>query len=148
MPSHVDEFFERYLHRASRGAEAPARSAAVACAETQINGDVEGDVVVEPGAALRVNGEVGGDLSARSRSLAHVAGDVGGDVVVEPGAQLRIDGDLGGDIVVRAGGAPDLCGARGGVATRDGALMIAGDVGGDFVVRPGGEFTNRGVSTA
>jgi cytoskeletal protein CcmA (bactofilin family) len=148
MPSHVDEFFERYLHHASRGTEAPARSAAAVCAETQIHGDIEGDVVVEPGAALRVNGEVGGDLSARSRSVARVAGDVGGDVVVEPGAQLRIDGDLGGDIVVRAGGAAYVAGAVGGDVTVDGALMIAGDVGGDFVVRPGGEFANRGVSNA
>ncbi len=148
MPSHVDEFFERYLHRPSRGTEAPARAAAIVCAETQIHGDVEGDVVVEPGAALRVNGEVGGNLSARTRSHAHVAGDIAGDVVVEPGAQLRIDGDLGGDIVVRAGGAAYVAGGVGGDATIDGALMIAGDVGGDFVVRPGGEFTNRGMSTA
>jgi cytoskeletal protein CcmA (bactofilin family) len=147
MPSHVDEFFERYLQRASRGAGAPG-SAAMVCAETQIHGDVEGDVVVEPGAALRVNGEVGGDLSARSRSTAHVVGGVAGDVVVEPGARLRIDGDLGGDLVVRAGGAAYVAGAVGGDATVDGALMVAGDVGGDFVVRPGGEFTNRGASTA
>lgn len=144
MPSHVDEFFDRYLQRASRGDDPPPRSAASFVAETQINGDVDGDVVVEPGAALRVNGEVGGNLSARSRALAHVAGGIGGDVVVEPGAQLRIDGDLGGNIIVRSGGAAYVAGEVGGDATIDGALMIVGGVGGDFVVRPGGEYTNRG----
>jgi cytoskeletal protein CcmA (bactofilin family) len=146
MPSHVDEFFERYLRRAARPAGAQPRAADADCAETQIHGDVDGDVVVEPGAALRINGEVGGNLSARSRSNAHVVGDIGGDVIVEPGARLRIDGDLGGNIFVRSGGAAYVAGEVGGDATIDGALMIAGGVGGDFVVRPGGEFTNRGVA--
>lgn len=82
MPSHVDDFFERYLRRAA-GPGAAEKPSTPAGAETHIHGDVDGDVVVEPGAALRINGEVGGDAIIDGALM--IAGGVGGDFVVHPG---------------------------------------------------------------
>jgi len=59
-------------------------------------------VVVEPGAQLRIDGDLGGDIVVRAGGAAYVAGAVGGDATID--GALMIAGDVGGDFVVRPGG--------------------------------------------
>ncbi len=102
-----------------------------------------GDLDVEAGSAVRVDGEISGDVAVRERGIAQINGSVSGDVLVEPGAQIKIVGELNGSLHVRAGGVAFVAGCVHGDALIEGGLMVRnGMVNGDLAVRPGGELVS------
>lgn len=140
MSSQVDEFFERHRRRAV-GDDDPA-IATIAPAAV-VRGDIAGDFEVEPGAVLRVDGEVDGDVCVRARAIVEVRGEISGSAEIESAGQLRVEGGIGGDLTIAPGGIVSIAGDIGGDATIEGALLLqSGEIAGRTTVRSTGEFIN------